>query len=195
MAGRRADSSPEELMEEAAQMVQEMEWVRARETRPPMAIMALAAPGRQQRPHLPIPYPRWGVRPEEQLVRFNSRIDPFHEIPAMPVQEMTAAATLVAMRGSPEAKAEELRLLAEAGEKERRREEEGMRFGAGTTILEMGSEINHHDHQEGALGSIGGDEEEWVVDSRYLRGDEVIHQGDEVHFVCHDVIVGKRLDR
>jgi hypothetical protein len=154
MAGRRADSSPEELMEEAARMVQEMEWVRARETRPPMAIMALAAPGRQQRPHLPIPYPRWGVRPEEQLVRFNSRIDPFHEIPAMPVQEMTA----VAMRGSPEAKAEELRLLAEAGEKERRREEEeGMWFGAGTTVLEMGSEINHRDHQEGALGSIGGD--------------------------------------
>jgi hypothetical protein len=97
------------------------------------------------------------VRPEEQLVRFNSRIDPFHEIPAMPVQEMTAAVTLVAMRGSPEAKAKELRLLAEAGEKERRREEEGMRFGAGTTILEMGSERNHRDHQEGALGSIGGD--------------------------------------
>jgi hypothetical protein len=39
------------------------------------------------------------------------------------------------------------------------------------------------------------DEEEGVVDSRYLRGDEVIQQGDEVHFVCHDVIVRKRLDR
>jgi hypothetical protein len=39
------------------------------------------------------------------------------------------------------------------------------------------------------------DEEEGMVDSRYLRGDEVIHQGDAVHFACHDVIVGKRLDR
>jgi hypothetical protein len=121
MAGERAEHSPEQLMEEAARVVREMEWVRAREARPLMVIMALAAPGRQERPHLPIPYPRWGVRPEEQLVRFNSRIDPFHEIPATSIQEITAAATLATMRRSPEAEAEELRVLAEAGEKESRR--------------------------------------------------------------------------
>jgi hypothetical protein len=41
-----------------------------------------------------------GVRPEVQLVRLSSQIDPFREIPAAPVQDVTAAATLASMRGS-----------------------------------------------------------------------------------------------
>jgi hypothetical protein len=38
-------------------------------------------------------------------------------------------------------------------------------------------------------------EEGGVVDARYLRCDVVIHLGDEVHFACHDDVVGVRLDR
>jgi hypothetical protein len=62
-----------------------MEWVRAREARSLMAVMASVIPRRQERTHLPILYPRWRVRPKEQLVRFNSWIDPICEIPTMSI--------------------------------------------------------------------------------------------------------------
>jgi hypothetical protein len=66
-----------------------------------------------------IPYPGRGVQPEEQFVRLSSQIDPFREIPPMPVQEMTAAVTLAVVRGSAEMKSKEkLGALAEAGKKE-----------------------------------------------------------------------------
>jgi hypothetical protein len=45
----------------------------------------------------------------------------------------------------------------------------------------------------GSLVLLGNDEE--VVDARYLWRDEVIHQGDDVRFSCHDVIVGEMLDQ
>jgi hypothetical protein len=45
MAGRRAERSPEERMEEATRAVRELELVHAREARSPMTVMALAASG------------------------------------------------------------------------------------------------------------------------------------------------------
>jgi hypothetical protein len=106
-------------MEEAVRVVREMDWVCNRETRPPMVFMALAVPGATLRPSLLIPYPRWGVRPEEQSMRLNSWIDPFHEIPATPVHEITAAASLATVRGSvPKESAKELETLAMAREEE-----------------------------------------------------------------------------
>jgi hypothetical protein len=119
MAGSGVERSTEEFMEEAVRAVRELDWVRNRETRPPMAVMALAVPGATLRPSLPIPYPRWGVRPEEQSMRLNSWIDPFREIPATPVHEITAATTLTTVRGSmPRESAKELETLTEAGEEE-----------------------------------------------------------------------------
>jgi hypothetical protein len=53
----------------------------------------------------PILYPHWGVRPEDQLVRFNHRIDPMQRIPPAPVQDVTAA-TLARLRQDAEVEAE-----------------------------------------------------------------------------------------
>jgi hypothetical protein len=75
MQGER--KSAEELLEEANREVRRTAWLAERERRPVRVIMALGVPGRERAPVLPLtPYPRWGVRPEEQLVRFNHRIDP-----------------------------------------------------------------------------------------------------------------------
>jgi hypothetical protein len=106
-------------MEEAVRAVRELDWVRNRETGLPMVVMALAVPGATLRPSLPIPYPRWGVRPEEQSMRLNSWIDPFREIPATPVHEITVAATLATVRGSVAKESmKELETLAKAREEE-----------------------------------------------------------------------------
>jgi hypothetical protein len=64
----------QELLEEANREVRRMEWLAERERPPTRVVMVLGALRPQMLP--PIPYPRWGVRPEEQLVRFNHRIDP-----------------------------------------------------------------------------------------------------------------------
>jgi hypothetical protein len=80
--------------------------------------MALGVPGRERAPVLPpTPYPRWGVRPEEQLVRFNHQIDPMQRIPPAPIQDVTAAATLARLHRDPEVVAEDqLQILAEVSE-------------------------------------------------------------------------------
>jgi hypothetical protein len=80
---------------------------------------AEGAPGGNGRPLLPpILYPRWGVRPEEQMVRFRSRIDPFRAIPPAPIQDVMVAATLARLcRGSEEDTEERLWSLADAREK------------------------------------------------------------------------------
>jgi hypothetical protein len=108
--------SAEELLEEANREVRHMAWLAERERRPVRVIMALGVPGRDRAPVLPpTPYPRWGVRPEEQLVRFNHRIDPVQRIPPAPIQDVTAAATLARLRREKEADAEDqLQILAEA---------------------------------------------------------------------------------
>jgi hypothetical protein len=90
MEGERI--SAQELLEEANREVRRMEWLAEREQPPTRVVMALGAPWPQVLP--PIPYPRWGVRPEEQLVRFNHRIDLMQRIPPAPVQDVTAATTL-----------------------------------------------------------------------------------------------------
>jgi hypothetical protein len=55
------------------------------------------------------------------MVRFNSWINPFREIPTMLVQEVTAAAMLAMMRRGIEKEAEDLQALADARDKEIRR--------------------------------------------------------------------------
>jgi hypothetical protein len=108
--------SAEELLEEANREVRSTAWLAERERRPARVIMALGVPGREQAPVLPpTPYPRWGARPEEQLVRFNHRIDPMQRIPPAPIQDVTAAATLARLHGGQETNAEDqLQILAEA---------------------------------------------------------------------------------
>jgi hypothetical protein len=85
---------------------------------PSRVIMALGVPGRERAPVLPpTPYPRWGVRPEEQMVRFNHRIDPMQRIPLAPIQDVTAAATLARLHRDPKVLAkDQLQILAEASE-------------------------------------------------------------------------------
>jgi hypothetical protein len=57
------------------------------------------------------------VRPEEQLVRFNHRIDPMQRILPAPIQDVTAAATLARLHRDEEMVAEDqLQILAEASE-------------------------------------------------------------------------------
>jgi hypothetical protein len=122
MEGERR--SAQELLEEANREVRRLEWLAERERPPSRVGMALGAPRPQMPP--PIPYPRWGVRPEDQLVRFNRRIDPMQRILPAPVQDVTAAATLARLRQDAEVEAEgQLQILAEAGEHCYRREEEG----------------------------------------------------------------------
>jgi hypothetical protein len=108
--------SAEELLEEANREVRGAAWLAERERRPARVIMALGVPRRERGPVLPpTPYPRWGVRPEEQLVRFNHRIDPMQRIPPAPVQDVTAAATLARLHEEQEAIAEDqLLILADA---------------------------------------------------------------------------------
>jgi hypothetical protein len=87
--------SAEELLEEANREVRSTGWLAERERRLVRVIMVLGVPGKERAPVLPpTPYPRWGVRPEEQLVRFNHRINPMQRISPAPVQDVTAAATL-----------------------------------------------------------------------------------------------------
>jgi hypothetical protein len=127
--GRR---SAQELLEEANREVRRMEWLAERERPPDRVVMALGAPRPQMLP--PVPYPRWGVRPEDQLVRFNHRIDPMQRIPPAPVQDVTAAETLARLRQDAEVEAEgQLLVLAEAGEYCFRRGEEvwNRRHGSG----------------------------------------------------------------
>jgi hypothetical protein len=38
-------------------------------------------------------------------------------------------------------------------------------------------------------------EDEEILDARYLRWDEIMYQGDEVCFACHDEVVGERFGR
>jgi hypothetical protein len=122
MEGERR--SAHDLLEEANREVRRMEWLAERERPPTRVVMALGAPRPQMLP--PVPYPRWGVRPEEQLVRFNHRIDPMQRIPPAPVQDVTAAATLARLRQDAELEAEnQLQILAEEGAHCSRREEEG----------------------------------------------------------------------
>jgi hypothetical protein len=83
--------SAEELLEEANREVRCTAWLAERERRPV-----------------------WGVRPEEQMVRFNHRIDPMQRIPPAPIQDVTAAATLARLHRDQEAVAEDqLQILAE----------------------------------------------------------------------------------
>jgi hypothetical protein len=108
-------AAAEELLEEVNREMRRSAWVRERASRPPMAVMALGVPGGRDPPQqLPIPYPRWGVRPEEQLVRFNSRIDPLRSIPPAQVQEISAAVTLTRLQISEAER--NLQVLAEAGD-------------------------------------------------------------------------------
>jgi hypothetical protein len=129
MEGERR--SAQELLEEANREVRRMEWLAERERAPARVVMALGAPRAQMLP--PVPYPRWGIRPEEQLVRFNHRIDPMQRIPPAPVQDVTAAATLARLRQDAEVEAEDrLLVLAEAGDQcVRRGEEWNHRHGSG----------------------------------------------------------------
>jgi hypothetical protein len=121
MEGERR--SAQELLEEANREVRRMEWLAERERPPARVVMALGAPRPQVLP--PVPYPRWGIRPEDQLVRFNHRIDPMQRIPPAPVQDVTAAATLARLRQDAEVEAEsQLLVLAEAGDHCVRRGEE-----------------------------------------------------------------------
>jgi hypothetical protein len=110
--------SVEELLEEANREVRRMAWLAVRERRPSRVIMALGVPGRERAPVFPpTPYPRWGVRPEEQLVRFNHRIDPMQRIPPAPIQDVTAVAMLARLHRDPEVVAEDqLQILAEVSE-------------------------------------------------------------------------------
>jgi hypothetical protein len=110
--------SVEELLEEANREVRRMAWLAVRERRPSRVIMALGVPGRERAPVFPpTPYPRWGVRPEEQLVRFNHRIDPMQRIPLAPIQDVTVAVTLARLHRDPEVVAEDqLQILVEASE-------------------------------------------------------------------------------
>jgi hypothetical protein len=114
MQGER--KSAEELLEEVNREVRRTAWLAERERRPVRVIMALGVPGRELALVLPpTPYPRWGVRPEEQLVRFNHRIDPMQRIPPAPIQDVTAAATLARLHREQEADAEDqLQILADA---------------------------------------------------------------------------------
>jgi hypothetical protein len=122
MEGERR--STQELLEEANRVVRHMEWLAERERPPARVVMALGAPRPQMLP--PIPYPRWGVRSEEQLVRFNHQIDLMQRILPAPVQDVTAAAMLARLRQDAELEAEDqLRILADAGVHCSRREEEG----------------------------------------------------------------------
>jgi hypothetical protein len=108
-------AAAEELLEEVNREMRRSAWVRERASRPPMAVMALGVPGGRDPPQqLPIPYPRWGVRPEEQLVRFNSRIDPLRSIPPAQVQEISAAVSLTRLRTSEVERS--LQVLAAAGD-------------------------------------------------------------------------------
>jgi hypothetical protein len=108
--------SAEELLEEANREVRSTAWLAERERRPVRVIMELGVPGRERAPVLPpMPYPRWGVRPEEQLVRFNHRIDPMQRIPPAPIQDVTVAVTLARLHRVQEADAEDqLQVLVEA---------------------------------------------------------------------------------
>jgi hypothetical protein len=54
------------------------------------------------------------VRPEEQLVRFNSRIDPLRSIPPAQVQEISAAVSLTRLQTSEVER--NLQVLAAAGD-------------------------------------------------------------------------------
>jgi hypothetical protein len=105
----------EELLEEVNREMRRSAWVWERATRPPMAVMALGVPGGRDPPQqLPIPYPRWGVRPEEQLVRFNPRINPLRSIPPAQIQEISAAVTLTRLQTSDVER--NLQVLADAGD-------------------------------------------------------------------------------
>jgi hypothetical protein len=122
MEGKRR--SAQELLEEVNREVRRLEWLAERERPPVQVVMALGAPRPQMLP--PVPYLRWGVRPEDQLVRFNHRIDPMQRIPPAPVQDVTAAATLARLRLDAEVEAEsQLLVLAEKGAHCSSREEEG----------------------------------------------------------------------
>jgi hypothetical protein len=105
----------EELLEDVNREMRRSAWVRERATRPPMVVMALGASGGRDPPqHLPIPYPRWGVRPEEQLVWFNPRIDPLRSIPPAQIQEISAVVTLTRLQTSEVER--NLQVLADAGD-------------------------------------------------------------------------------
>jgi hypothetical protein len=127
--GRR---SAQELLEEANREVRRMEWLAERERPPDWVVMALGAPRPQMLP--PVPYPRWGVGPEDQLARFNHRIDLMQRIPPAPVEDVTAATTLARLRQDAEGVAVgQLLVLAEAGEHCFKRGEEvwNRRHGSG----------------------------------------------------------------